>query len=188
VTLGPVTGQVERGLSRLLEQYKDKPRLAALIKSYLGEVQVLSDATWETLVSRLIDDAVGEQLTVLSRLVGETERFEDDERQRVLVRARIAVNRSDGTLNDVIRVAEIIFGLTPLIGEPGNAYIVVIVPEAVSVVPELEWRLLNQARAGGVRLDLYFTESAPDDLFRWGTGPGWGVGVWTGTISEHTTP
>jgi hypothetical protein len=187
VSLEPVTDHVERGLSRLIEQFKNKPRIASLIKSYLLQVQELSDATWEVLVSRLIDDATGEQLTVLSRLVGETVRLEDDERQRVLVRARIAVNRSNGHGDDILRVASLLFTLDFELVEYYPAAMVLTVTEPVSAVPTLEHGMLEQAAAAGVRIDVHFSEDEQSELFRFGDGPGWGAdeGVWSGAVSDH---
>lgn len=57
MTLAATTDVVEHGLSRLIEQWKDKPRMRAWVASYLEEVQELSSAAWVVLISRLIDDA-----------------------------------------------------------------------------------------------------------------------------------
>jgi hypothetical protein len=180
------TDHVERGLSRLIEQYKNKPRIAALLTSYLDEVQLLSDAIWSVIVERLIDQAVGYQLTVLSRLVGEEVRLDDDERQRVLVRARIAVNSSRGRGDDILNVATLLFeGIEFSLDEFFPGAMVLTVEDAISFIPELEHRMLEESAAGGVRIDVHYSADDPDDWFRFGSGPGWGDGVWIGTVSDH---
>lgn len=181
------TEHVARGLARLIEQFKNKPRIEALLTSYLDEVQLLSDAIWSVIVGRLIDQAVGYQLTVLSRLVGESVRLEDDDRQRVLVRARIAVNSSRGRGNDILNVATLLLdGIAFSLVEHYPGAMVLTIESAIDFTPTLEHRMLEEAAAGGVRIDVNFTEEDPDGLFRWGAGPGWGVGTWAGTVSYHT--
>jgi hypothetical protein len=185
MSLEPVTNHVESGLSKLLEQYQGKPRLEAWIRSYLLEVQKFSDEAWNVLVSRLIDEAIGEQLTVLSRLVGETTRLENDERQRVLVRSRIAVNRSRGRGDDVLRVASLLLAREYSLNEFFPGAMVLTVEEAIDFIPELEHRMLEQSAAGGIRVDVHFSADPESTWFRFGSGPGWGEGVWIGAVSEH---
>ncbi len=182
------TEHVERGLSRLIEQFKNKPRIEALLRSYLDEVQLLSDAIWSVIVERLVDDAVGYQLTVLSRLVGENVRLDDDERQRVLVRARVAVNRSHGNGNDILTVAELLLGDASFaLTEHFPGAMVLTIEDAIAFTPALEQRMLEEAAAGGVRIDVHFSADEPEDWFRFGTGPGWGEGLWISAVSDHTT-
>lgn len=186
MTLAAITDHVEHGLSRLLEQFKGKPRLEAWISSYLEGVQELTDAAWAVLVMRLIDDAVGEQLTVLGRLVGQPRIVEDEERYRVLVRARIAVNSSSGKPDDLIRVANLLFGADAeySMHEFFPAALVFSINEAIDVIPALEQGMLDEAAAGGVRVDVHFSADEPDELFAWGAGDGWGS-PWRGAVSEH---
>lgn len=186
MSLAHVTEHVERGLSRLIEQYKGKPRLEAWVRSYLNEVQALSDAAWQVLVSRLVDDAVGEQLTVLGRIVGETNRVEDDERFRVVVRARIAVNSSRGRGEDIIRVAGLLFARPVILTEFFPGAMTLEVAEAIDFIPTIEHRMLEEAASAGVRIDVHFYGDDPEDVFRFDEGPGWGVGTWAGAVSHHT--
>lgn len=185
MSLAPVTDHVERGLSRLIEQYKGKPRIEAYVRSFLKEVQALSDAAWDVLTSRLVDTAVGEQLTVLTRLVGEPTRLADDERQRVLVRARIAVNRSHGHGDDIIRVASLLFQLPFTLTEHFPGAMVVVVDEPINFIPTMEHGMLEAAAAAGVRIDVHFYATPTDELFIFDEGPGWGAGLWAGAVSHH---
>lgn len=188
MTLAAITNHVERGLGRLIEQFKGKPRLEAWISSYLEEVQELSDAAWDVLISRLIDSAVNEQLVVLGRIVGQLKTTTDDERFRVLVRARIAINKSNGRWNELLRIIKLLlgdgvpYGLTPYY--PGA--LVLMILGAITFVPTLEHEMLEDAAAGGVRVDVHFSEVEPDELFYFGGGPGFGGGSWAGAVSDHT--
>lgn len=189
MTLSAIDNHVEHGLSRLIEQFKGRPRLEAWISSYLEEVQELSDAAWEVLVTRLIDNAAGAQLTTLGRLVGQQRTIENDDRFRVLVRARIAVNTSRGLWGDIIRVARILLGddVEFSLREFLPGALVLTVEDPIAFIPTLEHEMLEQAASSGIRIDLHFHATPSDGLFRWGEGPGWGVGVWGGAVSEHGT-
>lgn len=102
---------VERGLGLLIEQYKDKPRLAALLTSYLDRIQELEDAIWSVIEGRLIDQAVGVQLDILGKLVGQSRIDLDDEIYRTRIRTRIRANRSLGHPEDLIAVTQTCIGL-----------------------------------------------------------------------------
>ncbi len=191
MTLAAITDHVERGLAHLIDQFKGKPRLEAWISSYLEEVQELSDAAWEVLVLRLIDQATGEQLTVLGRLVGQPRTIADDDRFRVFVRARIAANKSHGRWNDILLVARLLLNgasaYTLTAFYPGA--LVLTIEDAFPFIPTIEHGLLEDATAAGVRIDVHFHADDSADLFRFDEGPGWGLtggGLWAGAVSDHT--
>lgn len=107
MSLARVDDHVQSGLDLLISQYRGKPRLEALIASYLRRVQELEDAAWDVLISRLIDTATGIHLDTLGQLVGQSRISDDDEIYRLYVRARISANRSRGHPDDVISTAQI---------------------------------------------------------------------------------
>lgn len=189
MTLAAVTDHVERGLARLIDQFKGRPRIEAWISSYLEEVQELSTAAWGVLVLRLIDDAEGEQLTVLGKIVGQPRTVADDERFRVIVRARVAANGSSGRWNDILRVARLLLGPEASFSLRAHypAALVLTINDPVDFIPTLEHGMLETAAAGGARIDVHFHGTPTAELFAFGTGPGWGDGVWAGAVSDHTT-
>ena len=72
-TRGALTYQVDHcadGLERLLQQFKDRPRIAALLCAFVRQVQELEDAAWQLLTERHVDAAIGVQLDALGRIVG----------------------------------------------------------------------------------------------------------------------
>src|SRR5688572_13994483 len=104
MALTKIADHVEQGLRLLLDQYKDKPRLTALLSSYLNRVQELEDAAWDVRIKRFVDDAVGAQLDGIGRIVGELRQGRDDVTYRLFILARIRVNLSFGHADDVIDV------------------------------------------------------------------------------------
>jgi hypothetical protein len=82
----------------------------------------------------------------------------------------------------VLRVASLLFqkelGMTEFY--PGT--LVVEVDEPIAFVPTLEVGLLEEAAASGVQVFVHFSADESGDWFNFGTGPGWGDGVWIGVV------
>ncbi len=110
------TDHGDQAVDLLLEQYKNKPRLEALLRAYVSEVQAFEDAAWDVLILRLIDNASAEQLNVIGRIVGESRGNHIDALYRLFIAVRIRINRSQGHASDVL---EVLFMLTE--GSPAEA-------------------------------------------------------------------
>ena len=96
-------------LARLAEEFR-KPRISAILTGEAAQYQAIEDAFWQLLVERGVDTAVGNALDVLGRIVGEPRQGALDADYRLRVRARIRVNRSDGTIEDIIEVVRLLIG------------------------------------------------------------------------------
>lgn len=170
MTLEHIPNHKEAGLALLITQYQDKPRLAALLGAFLDEAQLLEDATWEVILGRLIDDAVGAQLVTLGRLVGQEPIGADDDEFRLYIKARIAVNSSDGTGDDVMNVAALLLEGSPWTYE--ELYPASIIIEALELPGYAATiaHLLKLARAAGVALSLHHSEAAEADTFAFADG------------------
>ena len=108
--LEQVTDHEEQAYGLFIEQYSERPRLAALLASYTQEIQELEDAIWAVRLGRFLDNAEGAQLDVIGKLVGERRDGRADNVYRVLITAKIRVNWSQGRPNDVIAVVRIVQG------------------------------------------------------------------------------
>jgi hypothetical protein len=108
--LEQVTDHEEQAYGLFLDQYAEKPRLAALLASYTQEIQELEDAIWAVRLGRFLDNAEGAQLDVIGKLVGERRDGRADNVYRILITAKIRVNWSRGRPNDVIAVVRIVQG------------------------------------------------------------------------------
>lgn len=90
-------------LGRLLEQFKDKADLAALLGTWVAEVQEIEDALVDIGEQRGLDTTVaGQVLDDLGTLLGRERNGRLDEPYRARLRAQVAVNVSSGTTEDVI--------------------------------------------------------------------------------------
>lgn len=141
--------------------------LAALLEP-AAEIE---SALHQMIAMRRLDDAVGVHLETIGDLVGQDREGFDDDTYRRLIRARIAANRSDGTLDDLIRVATLVvwdddarFWADHLIGAE-----LVFRVEGVALsdaIAGVLLRLLRIAVGAAIRLVLeWWTDDDEDALF-----------------------
>jgi hypothetical protein len=148
-----INNHVEQGLARLLRQFKDKPRIRGWAKSYLKQCQLLEDAIYDVMIYRMIDNAVGEQLNVIGRIVGEPRGNNTvDADYKVFLRARVRINRSQGTTGDVLAVLAIVSKTPVYFAEFAPACLFI---ESLSVPdrdPVVIYTALHATKAAGVKL------------------------------------
>jgi hypothetical protein len=152
----------EGRVSRLIEQFKNKPDLEALVRIYLRQLQDVEDVLFEIILERDLDVAVGVQLSTIAAIVGQPRFTSDDNRFRTAIRARIAINLSDSTPEDVIKVARLLLfdGETFEIREepPAQLRVTVFDPLTSSDADLIEL-LLTATDPAGVRLLFQFNVS-----------------------------
>ena len=94
----------------LLSQYRESPRVQALIKALAGATQEIEDISFDLLVSTTLSAASGWALDQWGAVVGEDRGGLDDEDYRRFIEARILANLSDDTIDRMISVFEIVAG------------------------------------------------------------------------------
>lgn len=157
-------------------------RVESLIGALATPAQSLEDTLLQLMIERGVDTAVGVQLDVLGRIVGQERGGLGDEDYRLLLRARIAANRSEGTVGDLLLVVRSALGLPaePVVVHqqyPAAVVVRVLTQPLTDTEAALIAGLLRDAAAAGVRVILESSSAAPSPLFTWDTGPGWDTGV-----------
>jgi hypothetical protein len=170
----PIANHIELGLARLIEQYKNSTKFKLWLSVYLGRAQILENAIWEVLEKRSIANGVGVALDNIGKILNRPRGGLGDDDYKIALRAEIAILRSTGTADDMIRVGELSapdgtdFDFTDL----GNATLQIL----VDVVPvfSIETLFLNflRAKQGGVK--FLFEYPVADAAFVWDTGPDFG--------------
>lgn len=159
---------MDRGPPRLLEQFKNKAVLTALLNSYLARVQELEDATWEVIFARNLKDGQGVVLDWIGTIVGRDRQGLGDDDYRIALRAQIRINRTQGKPEDVIDVASLSLpdqtNFTYTEQYPCGIYLEVLDQVVFSV--SVLFRLLVKAKAGGVRLFLIYSIDPPATVFQ----------------------
>lgn len=192
-------------------QFRDKPRLAALVCALLdgiygeGGVQELENVAWQCLTERWLDTGAGEQLNVIGRIVDLPRLGWTDDAYRLLLGARILVLSSDGTWPDLVGIMsalELAIAFAE-IDEPGMASMRIILGEPLvgEITTDDVFRFLVAAKPAGVRFVLEFPPVAIDETFTWADGDdeqadearGWADdadtlgGYWAGELATTET-
>jgi hypothetical protein len=169
--LAKETAHVDKALSRLLVQFKDKPRIRDLITAFVDQIQDIEDAFWDLLVDRTIDNAVGAMLDILGRIVGARNRSGDgDDQYRLIVKVQIAVNRSNGSPEALLNISRLLWGtgnFRLLETFPAAIVLTVLVPFLTD--PFVLAPLLKDAVSAGVGFSFVTSPDDPTTVFEFGS-------------------
>jgi hypothetical protein len=157
-----ITDHVAQAAGKLATRYRGLPLFGAWVKSHVQPLQTLEDAIYPILTAFDLDTADEARLLVIAKLVGQPP-LPDVEELRLACRVRILVNRSNGRLAELARIAALLFG-TAEIREIQPCHLRFDVP-AQPIVPFLGASLLREAKAGGVGFALVASISGPDFTF-----------------------
>lgn len=153
---------VAQARARLIEQYKDKPKILVIVDALARQVQEVEDAIFDVFVQSAIEDALGSQLDDLGDIVGEARQGVPDDEYRGFIRARIRVNRSSGKREELIQIVQFIQDdeLGVAFDEYYPASIRIECEGAVELNALRIARMLLQAKAGGVALHFVYSKVA----------------------------
>lgn len=191
------TAHVSEGLA-LLTGDNAKANIQAILTAWLDQIQSLEDAIFAVYQSRILDNAVGEQLDLLGALVGEPRNNRSDTFYKVGIRVRILVNFSDGTPEDLakIGVAGAPDATTNYVDSGGGHFQISMVNLTANDDPTSLATAFDEAKANGTSGDFIFSSSGTA-AFQWcavgASSPmGWddvadtlGIGKWC-SVDELT--
>lgn len=166
-----ITTHADDAVARLIEQYKDKPRMEAWVRAFVAPLQRLEDAAYAVFVQAAIDNAIGAQLDQIGDLVKEKRAGKDDENYRAFLRARIKVNRSNGRVEELITIAVLILGDEfPVIVRELYPSAVEVEVQDVSVDALILWRdFLHKAKGAAKSVQLVYAKEIDDDILLGGS-------------------
>lgn len=174
-----MTDHITTAISRLSHQFRGKSRIEGLLTALAQQAQELDSAFQSLLVERQIDTAIGSQLDAIGSIVGQPRDGNSDDLYRRYVRARIMVNRSQGTTEDLIRVTSLVIhdddALIRIMSQ-GIAALVVRVEEGsvAADVADVTIDMLREAVSAGVRIILESSTVPASQAFNFADGPGLG--------------
>lgn len=159
-----IQNEIERGLARRVEQFKDSPNLEALLTALLQPFQSLEDSLWTLYTDRWVEAAEGTQLDNLGWIVGQAREGRTDAEYRPWIKARVFANRSNGTIDDALRIIALIeAGAIAEVHEVYPAAYEVSVL-AMSADPNAVFQILSKAKPAGVRLSFEYSPEDPANL------------------------
>lgn len=144
-----------------------------LLLSFAGDIQAVEDTLQQLYTLRSIDAATGVQLDMLGKIVGQFRGGMIDADYRRIIRAKISVNRSKGTVADILKVSKLVLDDNAVLVEAlnsGPATVVVKFLDAAVTddVAELAIQMLKKTVSGGVRLIVEWSSDPVGDWFIWG--------------------
>ncbi len=155
----------ERAEARALVPWR-KPRQRALLRAFGKGVQALEDESFNLIVSTDLDVAVGDALDQWGELVGEQRGGLGDNDYRQFVKVRMLVNRSNGTIDELLEIFDV--ATQPNVDThhisnfPAGFYLIVYRHDWMSQpVRRRVARLMEDARPGGRHMSLIEALIAP---------------------------
>jgi hypothetical protein len=182
-----IQNHIEQAKARLLEQYKESPLINSLVEAFTFGLQDIEDIATQIRQFQNLDNATGATLDREGSIAGRTRvPGETDDIYREAIRNQIIQNLNEGTPNEVIDAARFFLGATDVFyGENYPAAVTLFTDVDIPDfdVPEVEARLKEFLPAG---VSLILLGVGGVDAFRFGSGPGFGVGTFGKVFS--TTP
>lgn len=122
-TLAEIAALCAQSQDLLISQYADAEKLKALICALIDPLQAIETAACAVYAQVLnIDGAEGVHLDLLGRIVGENRNGLSDYVYRRAIKTRVLINRSQGRIPDLIKVARM-FEDMDITGADATAYI-----------------------------------------------------------------
>jgi hypothetical protein len=164
----------------------DHTNVQKFVAALVGPFQDIENMFHQLVAMRDVNTSIGVHLTTLGNIVGRGRNgVSDDEIHRRYVRAQILTNKSDGVIDDLIRIAELVVfddNAEYVVDNQGAAALVLRV-EDIALTPavvKVLITMLRKAVKGGVRIILEYWPSTAT-RFRFApfgggasSGAGWG--------------
>jgi hypothetical protein len=167
----------QEAVDRLVQQYKT-PNTQALIRALCAPAQDLEDALIQVYVGRWINTAVGAQLDVLGKIVGQPRGGFADDFYRLTIQVRVLINRSSGGPEELYTILGLVvpMGATLALAyfQPA-AFNMTISGVGLSYPLGLLFAgFINEARAAGVGGWTIWSDFAPSATFTFDGSSGQG--------------
>lgn len=153
-----------------------------LVATLATPFQSIENTLQQLLTERSIDTAVGAQLDIIGKIVGQPRNGLDDETYRRYCRTRVAVNNSNGVIENLITVTDLIVYDDDAyyeIDNQGTACVVLRIQD-LAITEDLADIIISFLRdtvSAGVRVILEYFSTTPGNTFKWDTpGRGWDSG------------
>ena len=154
-------------ISRLAEVIKTQPNFLALLASLVTQVQDLETALQQLNTLRGLPTATGGQLDVIGEILTQPRAGLSDGDYRDFLSARILLNQSSGTVDQILTIfALVTTGTLTLTEWPPAAFELQLQGQALTAdTLAVLLAILRQARAAGVKGELHWTAYPEADTF-----------------------
>lgn len=157
-------------LANLIEFFKGQPKLAAFISAFTDQSQDVEDGSFEVLFDSIIETAIGVQLDGIGVIVGRARGGLTDDLYRVRLQAQILLNKSSGTLDEILTIV-VLLEAAPItaVEESFPASFTIEIIDIQGNPAQLA-AIIAEARSAAVNGDLHYSLSPVGELFTFATG------------------
>jgi hypothetical protein len=110
MSIEQINNHSEIAIDKLLAQFKEKPKIDALIRMQTDQIQDLENAAFGLYVGRSLQTATGATLDRWGNLLGELRSGRSDSEYRAAMFFKITRNIAQGTPSDLISIFQILTG------------------------------------------------------------------------------
>lgn len=149
----------------LTSMFRGRPVIEGLLKAIVDQVQTLENVAWQVIEGRQLDNAIGIQIDKIGGIVGEDREGRDDADYKEAVRLRILINRSNGKVDDILKIA-----LAAARGNPWQfwdyfpaGYVVLFGGTSAALLAFAQ--AMREAKPNGVNAHVLYTDQPFSDLF-----------------------
>lgn len=173
-------------LARVAQYLRDSPRFVGILTAFANRAQDLETALQAFPAARSLATGAGAQLDALGAIVGQARQGMSDADYRRYLQARVKVNRSSGTPEELLamlRLAVSSATTIALVEYPPAAFVVRLdgAAQVTAQMPAVS-AFLGAAKAAGVHATIEWFESAATDVLRLDAGPGLDTGHLAGAL------
>ncbi len=162
----------------LIDVFQSKSNFIKLLSSYAQETQEIERMLMDLLDSFYVGTAEGDQLDAIGEIVGVDRQGANDTKYRNRVRARIRLNLTSGTTNEILALAQMLqpAGVDDPVYTP-NYPAGFFIDYRASATPMTQdeaddvWRVIDEATPSGVKAQFFFGLSPGDELFSFSSLP-----------------
>lgn len=178
MTVERILDHKQRGLDRLLEQYKGLVNIESIISAYTEQFQELEDVFHRIRIERTLDAARGQQLDNIGDVVVQDRQGFDDDFYKILLFVKIGQNTSFGEPEKLISIFKLITSATKVHYQNlGNAQIMLASNGTIdSTLVDFIFENMQKVTAGGVRLNFIELFSPNDEAFAFDGSPSQDLG------------
>lgn len=164
--LTQVLDHAARARARLLEQFRDVRGLGIILDALNAQTQALADVFWALFTERDLENAEGEQLDVIGRVLKEPRAGFADSPYRERLRAKIRVLRSSGGPLDILKIfKQLLPANTIFFSSIGGASFVLELGTIDTAFLSIYQGFLRQAKSAGINGQINFSGADEADLF-----------------------
>lgn len=154
MSITKITTHNDSAISRLLTQFREKPKIESIITTNAAQYQEIEDAGFGMLRAMTIEHAIGATLDRIGNVVGLIRNAMTDDDFRIEIRTKISQRQSYGRVDDIITGFKLLTGSSSVLyGEiyPAGIYITGL-GNPTQPNPEQFSRFIGSVKPAGVAL------------------------------------